>query len=211
MDVNLANLRLEGDQAGVFSGFSIKFLATIQPLIQVLGNLLQLKCQNSDTAPFQTHGTIMSLVIAAVCVYFVAFMEITRPVRNTRYLLAARILCGISGVLTSILLALILFPPVGWVMLTLYTIRALHDLFPLITTELLVHGISLEMLYGSLFKQTFNRTRRAEASPQASNDNPVGQEAGDDGAHQAEAGPRATNANFMKQEGGDHGPIEICV
>ncbi|XP_042974218.1 uncharacterized protein LOC122305719 isoform X4 [Carya illinoinensis] len=118
MDVNLANLRLEGDQAGVFSGFSIKFLATIQPLIQVL----------------------------AVCVYFVAFMEITRPVRNT-----------------------------------------------------------------SLFKQTFNRTRRAEASPQASNDNPVGQEAGDDGAHQAEAGPRATNANFMKQEGGDHGPIEICV
>ncbi|KAG6720247.1 uncharacterized protein LOC122305719 isoform X3 [Carya illinoinensis] len=146
MDVNLANLRLEGDQAGVFSGFSIKFLATIQPLIQVLGNLLQLKCQNSDTAPFQTHGTIMSLVIAAVCVYFVAFMEITRPVRNT-----------------------------------------------------------------SLFKQTFNRTRRAEASPQASNDNPVGQEAGDDGAHQAEAGPRATNANFMKQEGGDHGPIEICV
>lgn len=92
-------------------------------------------------------------------------------------------------------------------MLTLYTIRALHDLFPQIT-ELFDHGISLEMLYG-LFRQTFNRTRRAEASPQASNDNPVGQEAGDDGAHQAEAGPRATNANFMEQEGGD-GPIEIC-
>ncbi|KAB1211759.1 hypothetical protein CJ030_MR6G025632 [Morella rubra] len=219
---DVAHLAEASPQA--FVGFSAPFLATVQFLIQVLVNILQVEYQSSSTSPFETHGTTMSLFIATVCLHVMALMEITKAAPYTSYLPTARLICSISGVLASTLLVLILFPPFGWFILFLCAARISHELYgPMMV---IFDGISLEQQYGSL-QQLFNDVvgglqarlngssaeresgsdaRQAEVSVQAFNDSSM-EQAGSGGAHQAEASPQAFNGNSTEQEVGGDGNL----
>ncbi|KAG6716203.1 hypothetical protein I3842_04G036000 [Carya illinoinensis] len=107
------NLRPDGHEQGAFLGLTIQHLVTIQTLIQVLVNLLPVQYQKSGSSPFETHCIIMSIFIGAVCVYFLALMEIFRPNPNASYHHAARLICYVSGILACTCLVMILFPTFG--------------------------------------------------------------------------------------------------
>ncbi|XP_042956475.1 uncharacterized protein LOC122292286 [Carya illinoinensis] len=143
----------QGDQdqlARRLLNLSIKFLLPIQILIQVLVNLLQVRYQNSSSSPFETHKIIMSFFIGTICVYFLALMELSRPIPNANapnanaiYHDVAWLICYISGVLACTCIVLIIFPAFGWVILSISTIRILL-LNPYITLHIkkLLDGIS---------------------------------------------------------------------
>jgi uncharacterized membrane protein YfcA len=137
-----------------------------QFLILVLLSLLQIKCQNSGNSPFDTHVTIMPLLIIVIYFYGVAYAAITRQNPNRSYIYLVVLICDILGALASSLLILILLPSFGRFLLVLcafvLSLKALHSsnwkIFELL--------LAFKCQVSSTFKR----------SHQASNDNSMEQE-----------------------------------
>ncbi|KAG7948336.1 hypothetical protein I3843_13G004700 [Carya illinoinensis] len=93
-------------------------------------NLLQVKYQNSETSPFDTHGFIMSAFIVAIHVHAITLSKVLQPNQNRNCLPLTKLICYISGVLAYGLPLLILVPPLGWLILCSYApqfIEVLHN------------------------------------------------------------------------------------
>jgi hypothetical protein len=97
--------------------------------------LVQVKYQNTQSSPFDTHGLIMLLFILVLVakVYTKYLLEMSQPIANTSYFPITKFVCQISGVLACGLLLSILLPPFWcWIILfssVFHSIREIHHSF----------------------------------------------------------------------------------
>jgi len=155
----------------------------------VLIGLIQVKYQNAQASPFDTHGPIMLLFILVLVtkVYAKYLLEMTQPIPNTRYLPITKLVCQISSVIACGVLLSILLPPIWWWIIlcpcAFKSIRVLHGSYQQIYESLhdvyqqtfesihkkyqqnseTLHGISTRVLnkLHYTFKWTCNSTQQA--------------------------------------------------
>jgi hypothetical protein len=171
-------------------GFSANFQAGVPILIQVLIGLIQVKYQNTQASPFDTHGTTMSFFILVLVanVYAKYLLEITQPIPNTSYFSVTKLVCQVSGVVACGLLLSFVLPPFWWWIIlfpcAFKSIRELHGSYQQISKSLhdiyqqiseLFHDISTRVFkkLHSTFQWICNPTQ--QAGPPASNENTVKQ------------------------------------
>jgi hypothetical protein len=159
----------------------------------VLIGLIQVKYQNTQASPFDTHCTTMSFFILVLManVYTKYLMQITQPIPNTSYLSVTKLICRISSVVACGLLLSFLFPPFWWWIIlfpcAFKSIRELHSSYQQIFESLhdiyqqiseLLHNISTQAFkkLHNTFQTICNPTQ--QAGPPAFNENTVNQKGG---------------------------------
>ena len=91
-------------------GFFFGFLLT----------LVGMKYQSSGATLFHAHSVIMVLLIIDVCTCTIALAAVILTTFNTSYLPFLKIVSLISGAFACDLLILIIFPPFGWFIFTIW-------------------------------------------------------------------------------------------
>ncbi|KAG8663981.1 hypothetical protein MANES_01G269250v8 [Manihot esculenta] len=112
---------------------STEIHTSVRFLILVLLTLVQVKYQDKQDSPFETHEAIMVLFIVAAFIYTVSFLSSLILIQNhhdyTFYVLPIlKQISVVSGTLACDSLILILCPPFGYLVLALCALLALRIL-----------------------------------------------------------------------------------
>ena len=96
-----------------------KWLAVFGVLFGPLLTILGWKYQSPNLSPFDTHGTLMLLLIIDVCIFTISMALTILPTFNRTHLPFFKGVFLISGVFACDLILLMLVPPFGWFICTI--------------------------------------------------------------------------------------------
>ncbi|KAH1045401.1 hypothetical protein J1N35_036185 [Gossypium stocksii] len=105
--------------------------ATLPFLATVLVALLQVKYQSTKkAAPFQTYPAIMYIFVIAMLVYAAAATIKTSNDNSSIHRIVVTKISLLSGSLATVVLLLVIVPPIGWFILLIWTfflVKPIYD------------------------------------------------------------------------------------